>query len=69
MGQVSVSEAGAAQELLIYRRGNWEAGAGLADQVALLRVKEAKSSITVLQGVKGFCDLGLGACWQVGWLG
>lgn len=64
MGQVSVSEAGAAQE-----QGNWEAGAGLADQVAHLRVKEAKSSIIVLQAVKGFCDLGLGACWQVGWLG
>lgn len=69
MGQVPVSEAGAAQELLIYRRGTWEAGAGLADHVAHLRVKEAKSSIIVLQAVKGFCDLALGACWQVGCLG
>lgn len=66
MGQVSVSEAGAAQELLIYRRGNWEAGAGPGDQAAHLRVKEAMSSIIALQAVKGLCDLGLGACWQVG---
>lgn len=66
MPQVSVSEAGAAQELLIYKRGNWEAGAGLGDQVAHLRLKEAMSSIIVLQAIKGFCDLGLVGRWG-GW--